>query len=217
MIKRILLASCIIAITGTLSACINLGTGRSPATKFYMLATELPEQAAPAKVTLPAGFSIGVGPVRVPRYLSLPMLVTRTGPHEMQSDEFHQWAEPLPENITRVMSSDLLLLTGAAHAFAFPWRSAIPIDVQVIVNVMQFDVAPGGNVILKAQWSLLGDRGKQVWLTRRSAITRPAPGGSHAEQVAGVSAALTELTREIAAAIMAKVAEKRPAGGSSAG
>jgi len=212
MIKRILFVSCFIFIAGALSACINLGTGRSPATKFYMLATELSGQPAPAATVLPAGFSIGVGPVQVPRYLSRPMLVTRTGPNEMQSDEFHQWAEPLPENITRVMSADLLVLTGAAHAFAFPWRSAIPIDVQVIVNVMQFDVAPDGNVVLKAQWSLLGDKGKQVWLTRRSAISRSTKGGNHAEQVAGMSAALTDLTREIAAAIMAQAAQNRPAG-----
>ena len=27
------------------------------------------------------------------------MIVTRTGPNEVQSDEFHRWAEPLPENI----------------------------------------------------------------------------------------------------------------------
>jgi len=215
MIKRILLGSCFIVIAGILSACINLGTGRSPATKFYLLETELAAQAAPA--ALPAGFSIGVGPVKVPRYLSLPMLVTRTGMNEMQSDEFHQWAEPLPENITRVMSADLLQLTGAAHAFAFPWRSAIPIDVQVIVNVMQFDATPDGNVTLKAQWSLLGDKGKQVWLTRRSAITRSTKGGSHAAQVAGMSAALTDLTREIAAAIMAEAAQRRSAGDSSAG
>ena len=212
MIKRILLVSCLMAMAGTLSACINLGTGRSPATKLYMLATEMSGQAVPSTAALPAGFSIGVGPVQVPRYLSLPMLVTRTGPNEMQSAEFHQWAEPLPENITRVMSADLLLLTGAAHAFAFPWRSAIPIDVQVIVNVMQFDVTPDGKVNLKAQWSLLGDNGKQVWLTRRSAIARSAPGRSHAEQVAGMSAALTELTREIAAAIMAEAAKNRPDG-----
>lgn len=212
MIKRIFLVFCFIGIAGTLSACINLGTGRSPATKFYMLETELSGQAAPATAALPDGYSIGVGPVRVPRYLSLPMLVTRIGPNEMQSDEFHQWAEPLPENITRVMSADLLLLTGAAHAFAFPWRTAIPIDVQVLVNVMQFDVTPEGDVILKAQWSLLGDSGKQVWLTRRSAITRSAPGRSHAEQVAGMSAALTDLTREIAAAIMTEAAGKGPDG-----
>jgi len=217
MTKHILLVSCFIAIAGTLSACINLGTGRSPVTKFYMLETAFSGQVAPATAALPAGFSIGVGPVRVPRYLSLPMLVTRTGPNEMQSDEFHQWAEPLPENITRVMSADLLSLTGAAHAFAFPWRSAIPIDVQVIVNVMQFDVSPEGSVTLKAQWSLLGDKGKQVWLTRRSAITGSTNGRSHAEQVAGMSSALTDLTREIATAIMTEAAERRSAGDSSAG
>jgi len=210
MIKRIFLLSCFMAMAVTLSACINLGTGRSPATKFYMLETALSGQAAPATAALPAGFSIGVGPVQVPRYLSLPMLVTRTGPNEMQSDEFHQWAEPLPENITRVMSADLLSLTGAAHAFAFPWRSAIPIDVQVIVNVMQFDVSPEGRVTLKAQWSLLGDKGKQVWLTRRSAITGSTNGRSHAEQVAGMSSALTDLTREIATAIMTEAVKNRP-------
>ena len=162
MKTRFLLVVMIGGAAVLLTACINLGTGRSPATRFYMLETGLSEPAAPEAASLPAGFTIGVGPVKTPQYLNRPMIVTRTGPNEMQSDEFHQWAEPLPENIARVMSADLLSLTGAAHSFSFPWRSAIPIDVQVAVNVMQFDVSPDGSITLKAQWVLFGDKGKLV-------------------------------------------------------
>ena len=196
------LAVMIGSIAFCLTACINLGAGRSPATKLYMLETGLPEPGVLATARLPAGFTIGVGPIRVPEYLSLPMIVTRTGLNEVQSDEFHQWAEPLPENMSRVMSADLLVLTGAAHAFVFPWRSAIPIGVQVAVNVMQFDVSPDGRVILKAQWSLLEEKGKRVRLTQRSVITRQVQGDSYADRIAGMSQALGDLTREIAEGIV---------------
>ena len=202
MKTRFLLVVMIGGAAVLLTACINLGTGRSPATRFYMLETGLSEPAAPEAASLPSGFTIGVGPVKTPQYLNRPMIVTRTGPNEMQSDEFHQWAEPLPENIARVMSADLLSLTGAAHSFSFPWRSAIPIDVQVAVNVMQFDVSPDGSVTLKAQWVLFGDKGKLVRLTRRSVITRQVTGSGCADRVAGMGQALGDLTQEIATAII---------------
>ena len=184
------------------SACISLGTGRSPVTKLYMLDTGLSEPAVLETARLPAGFTIGVGPIKVPQYLNRPMIVTRTGSNEVRPNEFHQWAEPLPENMSRVMSADLLELTGAAHSFAFPWRSAIPIDMQVVVNVMQFDVSPDGSVILKAQWSLFGEKGKRVRLTRRSLITRQVTGSGYADSVAGMSQALGDLTQEVATAII---------------
>jgi uncharacterized protein len=202
MKTRFLLAVMIGGGVFFLAACISLGTGRSPGVKFYMLETGLPEAGPVANVSLPTGFAIGVGPIKTPQYLDRPMIVTRTGPNEVQSDEFHQWAEPLSENMSRVMSADLLALTGAAHSFVFPWRAAIPIDVQVAVNVMQFDVSPAGGVTLKAQWSLLGEKGKLVRLTRRSVITRQVRGGDYADRVAGMSLALGDLTQEIAMAII---------------
>lgn len=209
MKTRFFLAVMIGGVAFSLSACINLGTGRSPVTKYYMLETGLSEPAALETTSLAAGFTIGVGPIKVPQYLSMPMIVTRIGQNEVQSDEFHQWAEPLPENISRVMSADLLALTGAAHSFAFPWRSAIPIDVQVAVNVMQFDVTPDGSVTLKAQWSLFGEKGKLVMLTNRSVITRQATGSDYADRVAGMSQALGDLTREIAGAIIDQVSHSK--------
>ncbi len=195
----------VLLIGGTalfLAACINLGSGRSPGTKFFLLETGLAASDTQPTVDLPDGFAIGVGPVKMPQYLDLPMLVTRTGPHEMQTAEFHQWAEPLADNISRVMSADLLTLTGAAHTFSFPWRSAIKVHVQVVVSVIQFDATLDGTVTLKAQWSLFKGKGKQVLLTRRSDISRQAGGSGYPERVAAMSLALGELTREIAGAII---------------
>ena len=203
MKTRIFLALMISGAILSMTACINLGTGRSPSAKFYMLETGTAGPVAEAAGSLPAGFTIGVGPIRTPRYLNRPMIVTRTGPNEIQSAEFHQWAEPLRDNISRVMSAELLLLTGAANAFSFPWRSAIPVNVQVAVNVIQFDATANGDVTLKAQWTLFSEKGKKVLLTHRSAINRPAQGSGYADRVATMSLALGVLTREIADAIVA--------------
>jgi len=212
MKTRFLLALIISGIAFLLAACVNLNTGRSPGVKLYMLETGLLEAGPKTKANLPTGFTIGVGPIKTPQYLNRPMMVTRTGPNEVQSDEFHQWAESLPENMSRVMSADLLALTGAVHSFAFPWRSATPIDVQVAVNVMQFDVSPDGNVTLKAQWSLLLEKGKRVQLTRRSVVTRQARGSGYADRVAGMSQALGELTQEVARAILQQASHQKQAG-----
>jgi len=201
MKTRIFLALMISGVVLSMTACINLDTGRSPTTQFYMLETGTAGSVAEAASSLPAGFTIGVGPIRTPQYLNLPMIVTRTGPNEIQSAEFHQWAEPLRDNISRVMSEELLLLTGAAHAFSFPWRSAISVNVQVAVNVIQFDTVANGAAVLKAQWTLFGEKGKKALMTQRSTITRPEKGSGYAGRVATMSLALGDLTREIADAI----------------
>jgi uncharacterized lipoprotein YmbA len=211
MKTRFLLALIIGGVVFLLAGCIDLGTGRSPGVKLYMLETGLLEAGTGSNASLPAGFTIGVGPIKTPQYLNRPTIVTRTGPNKIEPAQFHQWAEPLPENISRMMSADLITLTGAAHSFSFPWRSAIPINVQVVVNVMQFDVSADGGVTLKAQWSLLGAKGKQVWMTHRSTITRQAPGKGYSDKVAGMSQALGDLTQEIALAITDQVSHKAAA------
>ena len=66
--------------------------------------------------------SIGVGPVKVADYLDRPQIVTRVTPNEVKIAEFDQWAEPLGQNISRVLADNLSALLCTKVVVVFPWR-----------------------------------------------------------------------------------------------
>ena len=53
---------------------------------------------------------IGVGPITVPKYLDRPQIVTRSGRNQLALGEFDRWAEPLQDNVLRVLAENLAFL-----------------------------------------------------------------------------------------------------------
>ena len=83
-----------------LAGCLNLKTGTPPA-QYYLLSS-LPEQQPVEQIhEAGSGPVVGVGPISLPRHLDRPQIVTMAGPNELRLSEFHRWAEPLQNSITR--------------------------------------------------------------------------------------------------------------------
>src|SRR4029434_7986687 len=82
--------------------------------RYYTLSAAT-ESAAPS-----SDLSVVVGPVSVPDEVDRPQLVVRTGPNQMQVDEFNLWAAPLQSNISRVVAQNLATLLGTPHVTLFP-------------------------------------------------------------------------------------------------
>ena len=71
---------------------------------------------------LQSDVSIGVGPIVLPHYLDRPQIVTRTGQNELRLAEFDRWAEPLTENVSRVLTEDLCKLLETEQVSIVPFR-----------------------------------------------------------------------------------------------
>ena len=71
--------------------------------------------------------TIGIGPIQLPQYLDCPQIVTRIGPNELQLAEFDLWAEPLKDNVSRVLVANLSLLLGTESIAVFPWSNSMSI------------------------------------------------------------------------------------------
>src|SRR5262245_23853131 len=54
-----------------------------------------------------------------------------------------QWAEPLPDNFSRVLAEDLSLLLATDHVAVFPRKGPVPMYYQMSVEVTRFLGAPG--------------------------------------------------------------------------
>ncbi len=187
-----------------------LGCGTSQPSHFYLLRALSPASASSLSDAKPSTLSFGLGPVILPKYLDRPQIVTKTGVHEVELAEFHKWAEPLSENVSHVLAENLSGLLSTDRIAQYPWRSSTSVDYQIAVDVLQFDGTIGGEAVLVARWSLLGEDEKTVLTTKKTHVTHHPTSQDYEALVEAMSRNLENLSREIAAAIRALPSGTRP-------
>jgi uncharacterized lipoprotein YmbA len=189
-------------VTGLLATTLFMtcGCGSTAPSRFYLLQSHPSIGNALQAADPGPGAVIGVGPVEMPDYLNRPQMVTRINRQELKLSEFNRWAETLEKNFTRVLAGNLSELLSTDNVLVYPWAGTVKVERQVEVHVIQFDGRPGGDVLLKAHWSLTGDDGKDLLLMKKSQFSAPA-GQGYSEMVEAMNRVLAELSREIATAI----------------
>ncbi len=181
-----------------------VGVGCSPnnrQVKFYLLQPVSRPDAHGGLVETAKPLLVGVGPVEIPAYLDRPQIVTGNAGAELQMAEYHRWAEPLKDSITRVLAENLALSMPDSHIVSFPWNRAIALDFQVEVKVSRFHVDAAGHCELKADWTLL-KQNKPVLMKAFQTITF-VTGNDFAADVVAQSQALARFGKEIAAGLQA--------------
>jgi uncharacterized lipoprotein YmbA len=122
--------------------------------------------------------------------------------------EFNQWAEPLNDNLTRVLAENLtnLLRDGSIDIFLAS-DSSIPTDYRLEVDVIRLDGNLGDQVTLVVQWALLGNEEDDLILMRRSEYQEPAADNTYKGLVLAQSRTVEKLSRDIAADIKKSLAK----------
>jgi uncharacterized protein len=95
------------------------------------------------------------------------------------------------------------LILRTDRVAVFPWRGSVPIDYQVVIEVMQFVGTRQGSVSLVALWRVLGKDGREVLVSRQSRFTEATGSQDYGALAAAMSRTVASLSREIAAAITA--------------
>lgn len=185
------------------TGCVNLGKGTSQTTRFYLLNPMSSSGGANQIEESGHGLAIGVGPVRIPEYLNRPQIVTRSKENECYLAEFHQWAESLKETFPRVLAENLSILLATDRVTLYPWKRPVPVDYQILVEVIQFDGQLGGSAKLVARCSIFSGNGKKVFVMRKSSFSELSEKQGYDALVAAKSRAVAYLSRDIATAIKA--------------
>jgi len=173
------------------------GCARTAPVSYYQLSAQEAARTAPAPAE--AGkMLLGIGPVRLPEYLDRPQIVTRMTPNRLQLADSHRWAEPLGENIPRVLAENLSALLGTDHILRYPWPASRGMDYQILIEVIHFENEGDGAARLVALWSVKGKDGGSVLSERRSSHLVPAISRDRDGQVAALNEALGSFCREIA-------------------
>lgn len=146
-------------------SCLSLvvcGCSRTTPSSFYVLNDMAPKTQRIRTQPL----DLGIGPITLPKYLNTPQIVTRKHNHQLQLDEFHRWAEPLHDNIKRVLGDNLLALLPSSRVINYPWQRSVHIDTQVQVDIRRFEMDEHDDCILVAHWSLFEGKDHKTLLIR---------------------------------------------------
>ena len=176
--------------------------GRSQTPRFYTLSA-IPEAPAMSKgETTPARNAvIGIGPIKLADYLDQSKLITRTGDNRLVKAEFDLWAGSFKDNLTNVLADNIGFLVPTERIYIYPWRQSVPVDYQIVLDVIRCDGQLGEDALLVARWSLLGGQDSKLLTVSRSSIREPVTGSDYAAVVAAQSRALAKLSQEIVEAI----------------
>ena len=202
----------LLAVALVFSGCLGGGPSKTPATRFYVLnslhSAENPNPPEPVAVLENA--SIGVGPIKLSQVLDRPQIILRTSHNEIRVADLDRWAAPLNELITNVLVDNFSTLLSTGSIIKFPWKTAIPIDYQIILEITRFDGMPGGNVDIRSRWGILDGNGRKVLKNRKTVLTEPIGGDTIAEMVSAQSRLMGKLSHEIAIEIK-RLEEKKAA------
>ncbi|MBN2886041.1 MAG: membrane integrity-associated transporter subunit PqiC [Chromatiaceae bacterium] len=186
---------------GILCAASLLGACAStPPANFYSLrALESAQPLAGARPEL----TIGVGPVRFPRFLDHAQIVTRASAHRLALDEFERWGGTLEDDFSRVLSENLSALLGTGRVLVLPsdWRA--PLDRRIGAEVLAFEGMPDGQARLKVRWMLQdpNQEGPPLMRVTQYSGALSAPGDTEA-LITTLSALLAEFSRDVAEAVI---------------
>jgi uncharacterized lipoprotein YmbA len=152
--------------------------------------------------------SLGIGPIKIPRYLDREQLVTRISQNRFAIAENDRWAEPLEENFSRVLSENLSILLQIDRVAAFPWERIQRPTYQVQVDVLRFEPKQEEGVELWARWTIL-DEARKVVISKENYLTQPVKNKSTESFVAAMSDTVAALSQEMADALQNIASTKR--------
>jgi len=167
------------------------GCSSSPKPSFYTLSSEAVPMAD-AKAT----YSVAVGPLSLPGMLDRPQMVVRVDANRVEIDEFHRWAGPLQQDLTRVIADDVGQALGLPMVLTSSQAGAGDADYRVAVDVQRFDTAPGSGVTIEAAWTIRRKGGS--FKSGHTVAEEPVATKDFDALVAAHSRALVRISRDIA-------------------
>ena len=182
--------------------CSLFNPGPQPKTRFFMLSSLASAGKAVQPLATFPQVAIGIGPIRLPEYLDRRNIIVRNSRNEFELAEDFQWAEPMGDTVSRVIADNLSVLLGTHRITQFPWRSSMPIDYQLIIQVAQFDGMLGEQAVLRAHWQVFTGDGKKLLDFASSVIEEKMENQTIDALVTAESRAADRFSREVAAAIV---------------
>ena len=189
--KKNIAAAALVLSVLFISAC-----GTTQPSNFY----QFDETINPSLTGVETGHVVGLGPIQLPEYINRPQIVTRLSAYHLNIAEFHRWAEPLNESITRLLVMNISNNLNSNRVYWLPRQDRnFPLEIRIVIDIGRFDGQLGKEVALESRWTIF-DKKNQPMLTRVSLIKENMKGSSYEDLVIAMNQALKTLGTEISTA-----------------
>ncbi|MCF6266208.1 MAG: PqiC family protein [Desulfuromusa sp.] len=172
------------------TSCIQIGSDPQPM-RYYLLES-MPE--AP-NIYSNKTFIINLKLVDFPDYLDRLQIVTRDKNNGIEFSDLERWAEPLQDNLTRILRENLALVLPEANILINPWENSSnnAIKVKLVVNKILGKL--GDHSQVDVRWTIENDRGQTI---QGHFIDRQPIGNSYQDLVVGLNNGINHLSVELA-------------------
>lgn len=196
----------------TFSGCSALEPKADPSRFFTLSPLSTFDQNRPQGRSDALGVPIGIGPLKIPGYLDREQIVTRVSANRYQVAENDRWAEPIEDNIQRVIWQNLTGLMPSAEFVEYPWPASERPKYQVQIELLRFEANAAASAEFMARWSVRDTATKKILAGKESRLSQAVNPSSTDAAVAALSAALGEFSRELAQALLALEAKSKTRG-----
>lgn len=179
------------------AAILSSGLAACASSPVHYYTLQPPSEALHTTSVAPAPFLIDVLPVGIPAQLDQQLLVVRQADNGIAMLDSERWASSYGDEIRGALATQLTRQLGTTNVAGLPRSGETPV-LRIRVQIRQFDIWPGKQFVLEADWSLaIAGHDKGEATSCHGYLTGPAPSGY--SQIVGVQQeALQTLAARIA-------------------
>ncbi|MEA3362705.1 MAG: PqiC family protein [Thermodesulfobacteriota bacterium] len=172
------------------TSCIQIGSDPQPM-QYYLL------ESMPERPTFSSDntLNINLELVNFPDYLDRLQIVTRNNNSGIEFSDTERWAEPLQDNLTRILRENLALLLPNSRITVSPWENSIEGARKVKLVINKFFGKLGDRTQIEIRWSINNDRGETI---QGHFIDRHPIGNSYQDLVVGLNNGINHLSQNLA-------------------
>jgi len=177
----------ILVLTATLLVGCSVGAPSTP-TQFYALQGAETNFLASMKIPTSPSLQVGIGPIDIPGYADRAQIVSVANNSKMKIADFEHWAEPIQNNIGRVLVSNIAGLISNKQVYPYPASfQPDPDSLQVSMEIMDMIQSETGMVRLSVSWNIKTMLNNKLIVRENSSYSKQAVYGDYTSYASGLS------------------------------
>ncbi|MFK5927252.1 MAG: PqiC family protein [Desulfuromusa sp.] len=178
------------------TSCIQIGSDPQPM-HYYLLES----MSETPNIYSSKGLDINIELINFPEYLDRLQIVTRNNNNGIAFSDSERWAEPLQDNLIRIIRENLVLMLPGTNITVSPWENSNSdaIKVKLVVNKLLGKL--GDQTQVDIRWTIDTDRDQTK---QGHFIDRQPIDNSYQDLVAGLNNGINDLSLELAKKLVGK-------------
>lgn len=174
-------------------------TAKEDPTRYYVLTAK-----SQGSLTSGPKIAVGVGPATIPGYLDRNEIATAGSPSNLNLAEYHVWAEPFGNAVTRVVAKNMSRLLNSPAVVPFP-DTDTKVDYRTGIVLRRFEMGADHKIHLEASYLIDGTSGSNLkgFSRSREIVTSVARPEEFDSIVEAMSEALASLSKSMARDVLA--------------